>query len=222
MDQIIKVFLEEIRNTEFSQKDKLLIFMISLILISISIFLNHYIKKIILNPSYFKNKREIEKINSIISLGEKTDGKFQKYIADIAKVELFRIRTGINTNAATVDKYIDLYNKLGNQFTEVHIKRANEFLRLEDGELIPKITRIANWFYIVVRFFCIILLLLISYLSFIIFLTTFDVQIDVKNQLSFLIFSLIMIILSVMGLISTLGYTDAKAIKRRLGDINRG
>lgn len=221
MDQIIKLFLEEIKKEDFFQQNILLTFIISLLLFSIGFFIYQYLRNFSMNPSYFKNKRKIDEINSILSLGDKTEGKFQKYIADIAKVELLRIRMGINTNATTVDKYIDLYNKLGGKFTEIQMKRANEFLRLEDGELVPKITKIANWFYIAVRFFSIILLL-ISYLSFIIFLTTFDVQIDVKNQLPFLIFSLIMIILSVMGLISTLGYTDAKAIKSRLDDINRG
>jgi hypothetical protein len=104
--------------------------------------------ELIMNSQRNRKFRKILNTKEIDFFLDKFDDDFKKtFILPDLKGNFFYIQTGIYTNEVSIDKYIELKNRLGKNFTWENIKDATSYLKFEDDKLtikVPKFVRIAG------------------------------------------------------------------------------
>ena len=98
-------------------------------------------------PEYLRKKKMSKLLNTkeVLGLFEnyKTDFK-DNFILNDLKENYFYIQTGIRTNEKTIQKYIDLKNKLGKDYNWEIIRKAKIHLDTENSEIKVRLSRVAK------------------------------------------------------------------------------
>lgn len=168
----------------------------------------------------YPNKRNLRKISNIKEIDfiiDKLDDKFKKeFIFPNLREIFFFIQTGIYTNANSIQKYIDLKNKLGKNFTWKSIKLAKGYLIFEDNILKIKISTTTIFF---TKLMLVIACILFILDVFIIYLYSSDtVNFTSKDWIKFLSMLSIPLISSIFILYSIAPAMMASAIKRNMSN----
>ena len=123
-----------------------IIALVSTVVSTLIIFINKLFKNTI---DYSYNEKR-KKLLTLKELNETFDGfgdNFRdSFIKDDLKELYFSLRTGIETNAVSIEKYIELKNKLGKNFTWKTIKNSKSYLVFKDNHIIVKISYLEQIF----------------------------------------------------------------------------
>ncbi len=127
------------------------------------------------------SRRKLKKITTAFeanALFEKFETDFKDgFILCDLKETYFYIQTGIKTNEKSIDKYIDLKNRLGGNYTWNHIKTAKPHLEINEKEIeirLKKVDRVAGNVFLIFA----LILFIIGFIGFL-YLSQLEVQ-DLK------------------------------------------
>ncbi|GIM62103.1 hypothetical protein CAPN008_21530 [Capnocytophaga canis] len=119
--------------------------LITKILILISILFSFFSGKLftrIINYTFNRERKRLPQLKELDYFIDKLGNDFKdNFIIPDLKEQYFYLRTGINTNVTSIQKYIDLKNKLGGNFTWKNIKIAKDYFILKNNIIavnIPK------------------------------------------------------------------------------------
>ena len=91
--------------------------------------------------SYNEKRKKLLTLKELNETFDRFGDNFRdSFIKDDLKELYFSLRTGIETNAVSIKKYIELKNKLGKNFTWKTIKNSKSYLVFKDNHIIVKIS----------------------------------------------------------------------------------
>ncbi|WP_259343344.1 hypothetical protein [Capnocytophaga canis] len=119
--------------------------LITKILVFISILFSFFSGKLfkrIINYTFNRERKRLLQLKELDYFIDKLGNDFKdSFIIPDLKEQYFYLRTGINTNITSIQKYIDLKNKLGGNFTWKNIKIAKDYFIFKNNIIavnIPK------------------------------------------------------------------------------------
>lgn len=119
--------------------------LITKILVFISILFSFFSGKLfkrIINYTFNRERKRLLQLKELDYFIDKLGNNFKdSFIIPDLKEQYFYLRTGINTNITSIQKYIDLKNKLGGNFTWKNIKIAKDYFIFKNNIIavnIPK------------------------------------------------------------------------------------
>ena len=112
--------------------------------------------------NYSRRKfKKIKNADESFRLFEKFDTDFnENFILPDLKETYFYVQTGIKTNENSIEKYIELKNYLGGNYTWNHIKTAKPHLRIEKQGITVKLGKFERIFSNVVLIFSLLIFIL--------------------------------------------------------------
>lgn len=91
--------------------------------------------------SYNEKRKKLLTLKELNEIFDRFGDNFRdSFVKDDLKELYFSLRTGIETNAVSIKKYIELKNKLGKNFTWKTIKNSKSYLVFKDNHIIVKIS----------------------------------------------------------------------------------
>ena len=91
--------------------------------------------------SYNEKRKKLLTLKELNEIFDRFGDNFRdSFVKDDLKELCFSLRTGIETNAVSIKKYIELKNKLGKNFTWKTIKNSKSYLVFKDNHIIVKIS----------------------------------------------------------------------------------
>lgn len=108
---------------------------VSTLIIFIKLFKNT------IDYSYNEKRKKLLTLKELNEIFDRFGDNFRdSFVKDDLKELYFSLRTGIETNAVSIKKYIELKNKLGKNFTWKTIKNSKSYLVFKDNHIIVKIS----------------------------------------------------------------------------------
>ena len=111
--------------------------------------------------SYNEKRKKLLTLKELNEIFDRFGDNFRdSFIKDDLKELYFSLRTGIETNAVSIEKYIELKNKLGKNFTWKTIKNSKSYLVFKDNHIIVKISyleQIFTYIFLTIVFFSFII-----------------------------------------------------------------
>ena len=108
---------------------------VSTLIIFIKLFKNT------IDYSYNEKRKKLLTLKELNETFDRFGDNFRdSFVKDDLKELYFSLRTGIETNAVSIKKYIELKNKLGKNFTWKTIKNSKSYLVFKDNHIIVKIS----------------------------------------------------------------------------------
>ena len=111
--------------------------------------------------SYNEKRKKLLTLKELNETFDRFGDNFRdSFIKDDLKELYFSLRTGIETNAVSIEKYIELKNKLGKNFTWKIIKNSRSYLVFKDNHIIVKISyleQIFTYFFLIIVFISLII-----------------------------------------------------------------
>ena len=97
--------------------------------------------------SYNEKRKKLLTLKELNEIFDRFGDNFRdSFVKDDLKELYFSLRTGIETNAVSIKKYIELKNKLGKNFTWKTIKNSKSYLVFKDNHIIVKISYLEQIF----------------------------------------------------------------------------
>ena len=91
--------------------------------------------------SYNEKRKKLLTLKELNEIFDRFGDNFRdSFVKDDLKELYFSLRTGIETNAVSIKKYIESKNKLGKNFTWKTIKNSKSYLVFKDNHIIVKIS----------------------------------------------------------------------------------
>lgn len=116
-----------------------IIALVSTIVSTLIIFIKLF--KNTIDYSYNEKRKKLLTLKELNETFDRFGDNFRdSFIKDDLKELYFSLRTGIETNAVSIEKYIELKNKLGKNFTWKTIKNSKSYLVFKDNHIIVKIS----------------------------------------------------------------------------------
>ena len=122
-----------------------IIALVSTIVSTLIIFIKLF--KNTIDYSYNEKRKKLLTLKELNETFDRFGDNFRdSFIKDDLKELYFSLRTGIETNAVSIEKYIELKNKLGKNFTWKTIKNSKNYLVFKDNHIIVKISYLEQIF----------------------------------------------------------------------------
>ena len=116
-----------------------IIALVSTIVSTLIIFIKLF--KNTIDYSYNEKRKKLLTLKELNEIFDRFGDNFRdSFVKDDLKELYFSLRTGIETNAVSIKKYIELKNKLGKNFTWKTIKNSKSYLVFKDNHIIVKIS----------------------------------------------------------------------------------
>jgi uncharacterized integral membrane protein len=186
----------------------------------ISVFLGAFIGQPIIHFVNLFQRRKLKRIENAVEslkLFENFETEFKSdFILPDLKESYFYIQTGIETNEKSIEKYINLKNKLSGNYTWKQIKSAKSYLDLNGKNIVVKLNKIEK---IGANLILIIALILIAS-TFIIFLI-YSSDLEYFSQKDYLKFIILIMMPFLGGFLlanSVFPIQIAKGIEKKLKD----
>ena len=123
-----------------------IIALVSTVVSTLIIFINKLFKNTI-DYSYNEKRKKLLTLKELNEIFDRFGDNFRdSFVKDDLKELYFSLRTGIETNAVSIKKYIELKNKLGKNFTWKTIKNSKSYLVFKDNHIIVKISYLEQIF----------------------------------------------------------------------------
>ena len=180
---------------------------VSTLIIFIKLFKNT------IDYSYNEKRKKLLTLKELNEIFDRFGDNFRdSFVKDDLKELYFSLRTGIETNAVSIKKYIELKNKLGKNFTWKTIKNSKSYLVFKDNHIIVKISYLEQIFTYI--------FLTIVFISFIIILFYNSFADFTRDILIRFIISELVILSSTMYLFCSINPAlQAISIKKRLEEL---
>lgn len=131
-----------------------IIALVSTIVPTLIIFIKLF--KNTIDYSYNEKRKKLLTLKELNEIIDRFGDNFRdSFIKDDLKELYFSLRTGIETNAVSIEKYVELKNKLGKNFTWKTIKNSKSYLVFKDNHIIVKISyleQIFTYFFLTIVF----------------------------------------------------------------------
>ena len=131
-----------------------IIALVSTIVPTLIIFIKLF--KNTIDYSYNEKRKKLLTLKELNEIIDRFGDNFRdSFIKDDLKELYFSLRTGIETNAVSIEKYVELKNKLGKNFTWKTIKNSKSYLVFKDNHIIVKIScleQIFTYFSLIIAF----------------------------------------------------------------------
>ena len=122
-----------------------IIALVSTIVSTLIIFIKLF--KNTIDYSYNEKRKKLLTLKELNEIFDRFGDNFRdSFVKDDLKELYFSLRTGIETNAVSIKKYIELKNKLGKNFTWKTIKNSKSYLVFKDNHIIVKISYLEQIF----------------------------------------------------------------------------